>query len=139
MVPLSSIGIGLVVQHLVAGTWPPCPAQNGSNLTDAGQPRLPVKAMAGASPAYPAEAALARPVTGLLIRSALGSFTLAHSARAKGGRHDHHHIHSFAQRYRAITRRDCSTPRRATATAVTRTVTVFKYNNLIISCVSVSC
>ncbi len=30
------------------------------------------------------KAALTRPVTGLLIRSALGSFTLAHSARGLG-------------------------------------------------------
>ena len=64
----------------------PYPAQNGSNVTDAGQPLILVKAMAGASPAYPAKAALARPVTGLLIRLAFGSFTLAHSARANGGR-----------------------------------------------------
>jgi hypothetical protein len=34
---------------------PPYPAQNGSIVTDAGQPRIPIKAMAGVSPAYPAK------------------------------------------------------------------------------------
>ena len=50
------------------------PAQNGSNVTDAGQSRIPVKAMAGVAPTYPAKAALAalaRPVTVILSRLAV--------------------------------------------------------------------
>ena len=47
------------------------PAQNGSNIADADQSRIPVKAMAGVAPTYPAKAALARPVTVILSRLAL--------------------------------------------------------------------
>ena len=47
------------------------PAQNGSNIADAGQSRIPVKAMAGVTPTYPAKAALARPVTVMLSRLAV--------------------------------------------------------------------
>ena len=54
------------------------------------------------------KAALARPVTGLLIRLALAPSRSRIPRGAMGGRHDNHHIYSFAQRFRSITRRDRS-------------------------------
>ena len=94
------------------------PAQNGSNITDAGQSRIPVKAMAGVAPTYPAKAALARPVTVILSRLALAPSRLRIPREENGGQHDDHHIHSLAQCSGATIDRNRATHRRAATAAI---------------------
>ena len=98
------------------------PAQNGSHVTDAGQPRIPVKAMGWGFTRLSRKTALARPVTGLLIRVDRRLLHARAFRAANGGRHDDYHIHSSAQRFRAAIGRDCATAR-STATAAVVTAT----------------
>ena len=94
------------------------PAQNGSNIADADQSRIPVKAMAGVAPTYPAKAALARPVTVILSRLALAPSRLRTPRKKNGGQHDNHHIHSLAQCTGSTIGRNRATPRRAATAAI---------------------